>query len=725
MFAWRRSILCSVTVGMLTLASLAGAQQQQTPESLWADFNHYVRIARPDLAQAAGTALLSRIENDQQLLDVVEANEQYRDWRSGTIARASRIDTLEAIAEDLATRLQKARIDRSRDVTRIKADINALKGSRRERLAAIERLKGAEQFAAEHLLATLLDENQPELHAYVLTTMVTIGQSMVYPLSVALPDLEPVPQSQIAQVLAEIGYPVALPFLKQVVEDSGTDPSARRVVNASFMLIAEANNVPAESTAADLFQRVAQDYYTAQSEGREIVGYDREEEVGILWQYSEKVGLVALQIPVEIFGDVLAMERSEQALKLNNQLDGALSLWLMANLRRENNLPAGMRDPSYPTDGLPADFYARMAGPKRLHDVLARALADSDAALALDAINGLANTAGTDALVNSEGSSQPLLDALNFPDRRVRFMAAFAFTNARPEAAFPGSFRVVPVLSEALRQTDARYAVVLGSSTEEVNTLSALVRDLGYEPFGGMTLTDVGDQVNAGPGVDLVVVSRDLDGVEQVFNESRSNYKLAAVPVVAVVDAPTMIQLEARHANDRRLIVGSPGVDASAFGALIDQASKSYVGKPIDADEATQFATTALVLLRDIALSSRDVYNVADAKPALLQAMDDPRTEVPPLAGAVLALLDDEDAQRAIADAALDSTRTTDARIAQLRNLSTSAMRYGSKLHDLQLAKLLTLVKDSTGELAIAAAEAHGALSQPTGNVVELITSFD
>ncbi len=67
MFAWRRSILSIVTVGMLMLATIAGAQTQQTPESLWADFNHYVRIARPDMALAAGTALLNAVDNDQDI----------------------------------------------------------------------------------------------------------------------------------------------------------------------------------------------------------------------------------------------------------------------------------------------------------------------------------------------------------------------------------------------------------------------------------------------------------------------------------------------------------------------------------------------------------------------------------------------------------------------------------------------------------------------------------
>ena len=105
------------------------------------------------------------------------------------------------------------------------------------------------------------------------------------------------------------------------------------------------------------------------------------------------------------------MRSARRALELNRDLDAALSLYLMANLRRENRLPEGEPDPSYSAEAEPAQYYAMLAGPVRLHDVLAQAIGDQDSALALDAIAVLSKTAGTDALVRRNAGSRPLLAA--------------------------------------------------------------------------------------------------------------------------------------------------------------------------------------------------------------------------------------------------------------------------------------------------------------------------
>src|SRR5690606_25830707 len=120
------------------------------------------------------------------------------------------------------------------------------------------------------------------------------------------------------------------------------------------------------------------DQYRRQTVGQEIPGYDAAEGVGVVWAYADDVGLVPVPVPGAVYGDVLAMRAAERALQLDPSLDRALSLHLMANLRRENNLPEGAQDPSYSPDRQEATFYALLAGPARLQDVLAQALTDRD-----------------------------------------------------------------------------------------------------------------------------------------------------------------------------------------------------------------------------------------------------------------------------------------------------------------------------------------------------------
>ncbi|MEE9212036.1 MAG: hypothetical protein V3U29_05225, partial [Phycisphaeraceae bacterium] len=500
--------------------------QDQPPEAaaLWDDFNHYVLIARPDLAGAAGAQLLAQVD-DAAMLDIVEASD-YTNFEQ-VLQRAARIESLAQTANSLSRRIQAARIERSREPARIRADIQTLAAGRRANINATERLRAAGQYAAPHLLATLLDEDQASLHPYVLAAMVAMGRPMVYPLSVALPNLEPAPMGQVAQVLGEIGYPMALPYLKQVLEDGSTDPSARVIVRAAFDQVIQSVDVSPAISAARLFMLLGENQYAAGTAGDELPGYDRVSDKGQVWVYERKVGLIPVPVPGAIFGDVQAMRSARQALALEPSMDQAFSLWLMANLRRENRLPAGEADPSYPTNLLPAAFYAKLAGHLRLHDVLARALADHDAKLARDAIAALQDTVGTEGLVTQAGSSQPLIDALSYPDRRVRYEAAFALTNARPDAPFTASHRVVPILAEAVRQHTTRHALVIADDAGATNRLQAALKDLGYQTIGGSSLSELADELDTGTGFDLIVASLSAPGIDALYRRSADHDKLA------------------------------------------------------------------------------------------------------------------------------------------------------------------------------------------------------
>ena len=156
-------------------------------------------------------------------------------------------------------------------------------------------------------------------------------------------------------------------------------------------------------------------YDTATQQPAGLDGYDTATDRGVSWYYDPQLtvtgqpGLVPITVPGPVLGDVLAMQSARTALSLDPDLDAALSLYIMANLRRENRLPEGENDASYPASRRSPAFYAMAAGPRRLHDVLDIALTDSDADLALDAIAGLSATASLEAL-------QPLVRGLTYPD---------------------------------------------------------------------------------------------------------------------------------------------------------------------------------------------------------------------------------------------------------------------------------------------------------------------
>ena len=706
-------------LSFLLLAPWQLAQaEEQAAASLWDDFNHFVLIARPDLAEAAATALLDRAD-DTTLLDVVESS-QYTEYEQNLL-RAARIESLSATAAKVTQRIQQARIQRSREPARIRRDIEALAKGRRANMNATQRLRAAGQYAAPHLLATLLDEDQVSLHPYVLSAMVSVGRPIVYPLSTALPQLEPVPMGQIAQTLGEIGYPMALPYLKMVLESSSTDPTAAAAVGVAYNQLIQSVGMESDTLATDLFLSLALDQYNAGTHGDELPGFDRDTGKGQVWIYAGDAGLVPIPVSGVIFGDVLAMRSSQQALEINPAMDPAFSLWLAANLRRENRLPDSETDLSYPENLQPPTFYAKLAGYFRLHDVLALALLDHDPDLAIDAIQVLHDTVNADGLIHEPGGNQPLVAALGYPDRRVRYEAAFALAKSRPDAEFTSSHRVVPILAEAVGQQIIRYVLVIADDNQTVNSLQASLKDLGYETIGAVSLSQAAEQLDSYPDLDLIVTRLSASGIEQLYDRTSEDQRLALVPIVTLVSQDDQIELDKQIHEMPRLYPTQAMGDPDTLRPVLEQAAYAYAGPLIDDASAADYATTALMLLREVAFGGSKVFDISDAQPALIRALSDKRESISILAANVLGLIGNADAQQAIAHVVLDNALAKSARLAFLASLANSGTSHGNLLTDQQISRLRKLVSASDGDMALAAARAFGSLTVSTDQAVDLI----
>ncbi|MEM1028094.1 MAG: HEAT repeat domain-containing protein [Planctomycetota bacterium] len=708
-------VLPSVLV--LSLLSLAlspfPAASAQDADQLWADFAHYVRIASPELAGEAAAALSSA--NPGDLLDAVEASD-YND-PNRIFQRAAGMEAIAEVAAEVQAMIQIARLERSREPERIAQDITTLSQGQRAYNNATARLKAAGQFAAPQMLAALVDKDRGSEHPAIMRSMIDIGRPLVAPLSIALPELNPVPQGQIAQVLGTIGYPQAMPALKQVIEDPDTDPTARAIAQNALADIAANSRTTSGASAADLYLALGQGAYkTATTKPAALDTYDQDTNTGVVWNYDRKLtvnggpGLVPVVVPGTIIGDVTAMQSAETALSLNPDLDAALSLFITANLRRENRLPEGEVDRSYSSDRQEPSYYAMVAGPQRLHDVLATALDAQDAALALDAIAALSATASLDAL-------QPLVRGLGYPDRRVRFRSAEALAKAMPEESFTNDFRVVPVLGDAVRQGDSRVALVVAASQDDRNELLAAIASEGFQTIDGESVRAASGLVAVTPGVDLILVTGNLDEINQALVDSQGNYKLASSPIVAMAATEDQARLSGQFQDDQRVSVILEGADT--LSAAVQQLTSSYSGSTLSSQESQEFALSALALLREIAVSET-TYEVTDALPALIEAVQDPRPAVAIAAGDTLSRIDDPEAQAAIAADAI--SRTGEVQVAHLIDLAESANAHGNLISAQMSDDILMLVKTAEeSALADAAAKAHGALGLPTRNAVDLI----
>ncbi len=719
-------------IGVLAFAALlsfapASRAADEQAARLWGDFIHYIRVAQFQLAAGSGEALLNLNVPAEQLLAIVEDSPYRRDYEKDLLrARQLKAEDdeqaqrLAEVAGKVAKAIDDAQVELIRDPKRIGAAIERLDDGQRANMNAVRLLREAGEYAAPQMVDVLLSRapQDRKLVAHVLEAMVSIGRPLVAPLSEAMMKLPPVQTQQVAGVLGRIGYPLARPYLKQVVDSPDANPDVKQAARQALADIAARSAMSAELSAAELFLKLGWDYY----EGAESLILQPEASHNLMWIAENEGRLTYRQIPTPVFGDVMAMRSAKNALSLNPDLSPALSLWIGANFRRENNLPAGASDPSYGSEMRSPLYYANLAGPRHVHPVLGRAMSDRDADLALDAIETLAATAGTQSIISEDKGGQALLAALNYPDRRVRFEAAFAIARAMPEQEFTGSGRVIPVLSSALRQSGKLYAVVIADGMDHANVLGQRVRRTGnYEVILGQSLAAVSDQLINLAEVDVVVLSLPAAETDGVYADVRRNYKMQGAPVVMLASGGDLVALNRRYVDEPRALVTAAGAGEAELTAALEQALGPMAGGQVDADQAHRYARQAVGLLRDLAVDDNVVFDVSQAASALIEALGDPRQDIAVSSSQVLTLVETKDGQQALAAAALDDARATGVRIEMLKSLSTSAKMHGAKIAERQTGALLKLVRTAEGDLADAAAQAHGALNLPTAHAVEPI----
>ncbi len=679
---------------------------------LWENLVHYIRLAQDEAARSFGQAVLDFGAKPDEVYDLTV---EYP-GSATTIARGRNLKGMKEIVDKLLTVIEEGyRIERS-DPEQIRKSIDLLGGTQRAYLRGRDRLVTSGEYAVPQLLRTLEDpETSNALREKIMIVLPMLGKEAVLPLAAALQTTDPQLRQIIANALGRIEYPHALPRLKELHDRKDLQPQTRRIVGAALIACAGGDSRILDKPVAQLAYDLAEKfYYVADS-----LQPDIRSETANVWYWDEDLdGLTYKPVPRQIFCDLYAMRMARMTLDHDAKFYPAVSLWLGANVKREVDLPKGATDPTKEADDPPARFYMLAAGAEYQQDVLARALRDKDWPVAVAAIEALGRTAGAKTLVQPvDGGAQPLVEALNSSNRVVRYWAAVSLASALPKHEFAGHELVMPILSGALRQTGKQAALVVAADQERRNELKDAVRALGYE---------VVDTDNAAEGLDAV---RKLDGVEvAVFSNDpepmtgvtmvRRDPLLATLPIVITAQTDRF-QMLAR--NDGRIRLTPPKAKPEVVGEAVTELVQATTGQPLSPEEAGQWAQRAAEAIRMLGLTRTPVYDIARTRGVLIEALADERANVKTAAAAALATIPGPEAQRAIADLALDSAIDEKIRVDAFEALDESVRRFGNAIDDRQAQAIVDIVVKGAGPVRMAAAENLGALSLPSEKVKDLI----
>ncbi len=693
-------------------AAVAGGEGQAAEKlrSQWSDMLHYVRMARPKLA----------ISYAQGILKAATPEEIYRlsvavKGSQGILTRGMGSKELQDVIVEIRKRINQGYQAFRRNASEIKQTIETLGGNARAYARAKDRLVASGECALPQLLQVLLDPKiTPMLRERVGEVLPGAGKENVRGLAEATQSVNTRLVQEAATALGRIRYGHAIPQLRELYARKNLTPSTRKIVAMALISCAGGDQGVLTKPPAELYYRAAVKYY----QRHESVLPDSRYATANVWYFRDEL-LTSKPVPREIFCDIYAMRMARKALEADPKYSPAVSLWLSAYLRRELDLPAGQSDPLLGAGQPAAGDYVRAAGAAYAQQVLARGLDEGHSGVAIAAIKALRDVAGAKNLVKGleEGSAQPLVEAMGYPDRRVRFLAAEVLALAMPEEKYSGDRIVVSALMDALRQVGASRAILIAGEGEKRNLLKDALRGQKYTVIAeGAPIAALAAARKAG-GADLVVVA-EARQVSRSVDLVRRDPRMAAVPVIAMGSVGDFGEMAAA---DGKVVLVPPAADVSVVVEALPKAAALASGKTLSAEEASDWAVRAAKAIRMLGLTGNKVYAIAPALDTLIAALKDNRPAVRIASARAMAVISDAHGQQATA-ALADGATDTKVRIAAYGALSESVRRYGNALTSAQSQAVVDVVNSKAARsIRRAAAQVLGALDLASDQITPLI----
>jgi len=726
----RLAVSASVAVALLITALPPHQAQAQQPSSAMmgakpsaklvndADlFLHYSLLGKEDLARDCGKAFLAASPSPVVALRAFDAAANGRDVSEILIGNQQN-KPLKKVSAAISALLQKGHLMVARNPARIIAAIKVMVNSPQAYVVSRQRLYAAGEFSVPFFIHFLNSPSHASYGPTIVQMMSDIGKSLLNPLVRQLATPSTPEKIQIVQVLGNIGYPQALPYLVQIATDKNTPPDLKKAARTAISKIDPTGRFNRLS-AADLYLWLAEAYYHNEPS---VAANHPNEATNPVWYYDKGLNdVVGVPVPTAIWKDIETMRACEAVLKLDPKNSAAISLWLAADLRREVDLPAGAKDPTMKRSMPDAHYYAVAAGPRYLNPVLNIALSADNSPLVLKTLMALQQTGGVDGLVGAGKNPSPLIQALAYPDPAVRFEAASALALANPAKAFTGSSEVIPTLAEAIAQSTKPVVLLVDSDIQVRNEMKARLR-ADYHVIDAATVAQAVTESMGVPYIGMVIVPSGPAAL-QYQQYAATDYRLRSTPMLVMGSASDLPKLHAEFVSEPTISEIPTGATKSSIAQAYTEILTRLGSKPIGSKESVGFALTAAHELKLMAMNRSCLYDVNQAIPALKLALRSKHDSVVIAVAETLGQIRNPEAQRILAHAALNSQSDPEGvRYAFYTSLAQSARNLGNHLGRSQIDSLIHEVSHETNaKVRTAAAETLGALNVTSNQASKLI----
>ena len=673
-----------------------------TPEELMDAALQSVRLARPALAREYLKQLLESALDQDTLL-------RLRDRHGpAEFLRLSRIRSLRPYSSTLLFQVNEAFRAIGVDAARIRFLVTSLQGSISQQRDALFGLQSVGAAAIPHLLSMLRAGGDAGERAAIMDAISQIGDPVVMPLLGALDTRSPDLQTYVLAVLGAVDTRITIPWLLFFAWDPAQPPAIR---DAARTAVARRRSIrPGQLPASGIVEELTAAARTCLAGEFPLpVGLDGT--VGVWsWDTDQRIlgesrvspADAALHVGTRLarYAVILAPERPKnQALYLT---------FLLARAAREAGSASAI-----PIGPGTAHDLAMIAGADVVSQSLQIARDLRQTGAARGAIQVLGVNGGGHDLHRSGGA---LFDALDDPDRRVRFAAANAILNLDSDRDIPRADRIVRILQQALNDSGDQSCLVIDPNNSRLQTMAGLFEEIGFATQMALTGRD-GFRL-AVERSDIVLVAIYVNTVRwnlsQTIGNLRDDPRTRLLPLVIYGpqdSEPELSTLLHRTENVRFMLeTSTPEMLRKQLGDFADSAEASPLS---DAERAEQRQVASFWFAHIARRRWTERFDIGPAEADLAAAAGEPALAASCLTA--LAAIPTASAQERLHARALTLTNPVEVRELATLELVRHVQEFGLMLVD----------EHQQQTIAAAAAEESPALASALAAVVGLLQPGD
>lgn len=689
--------------------------EPRSPESLMDAVVLMTDLARPNLAHLYLKKLLEAKLDEATLLKLRDRH------GPATFLRLSNDKRLQPESITLLEQVNAAFRKGATDPARVDKLIADLSKSSAQREVAILQLRNGGTFAAARLVSVLNSSKQDEQRKILLYTLTRLNKEVVPVLlgAVEAPNAEL--RATVIEALGWLDDRSAVTWLWHPAfepsQPAGVTLAARQAL--ARLLFGTVNRTPDVRS----FGASAELAKSARQHLRGEAPWSLNDEGLVeLWDWDEATSTVTMSaVPPETAAIRVGTQIARQAFELSPQRTDLNALYWTALMAQK--LHVAGREVAIQTDPGSTFHLGLQLGPEVMQQALTEALQLEQPVAAVAALQVLAQTGSAHQLKAVSGHVAPVVGALNHPDPRVQFSAASTILTWNPTTSFRGASRVVEVLTRNLADAGTSRGVAIDANEQRATTMSAALREMGFEPDMATTGQDGFKLATERGDVGLFLIEANVARWElsQTLANLRADARTAYIPIIVYGDDSLRDRVERTAASYSRVRFATKVSVASEMTRQVAPYLKRWRTESMTQPQREATRKAALdwfVQLADRNASS--LFDLTRAENALMAATND--EALAEAAVFVLGAISTPPAQTKLFEIATTASRPDAVRERALSQLTAHFQRHGMLLTSQQADELRKSAREATApELQSAFAAALGALHPDLRTASELL----